>query len=181
MQDTICQVAGIIMILGALYLLLKEKIYLDPKTGSPTEVDVPFFGRFKVNSPALAIFVLGIIAVAYPLHFDHLNYVKVTGQVKSNTYPVIAYVTSGQGTVGATTGLEIEVPQLPVKNYSPYMVLIAGNAVGYAHVSLEKAKDGKYVIDAPVELIDTSHLQTTSPPAPKLTILDAPKPEGFAK
>lgn len=180
MQDLICQMAGIIMILGALVLLFKEKIYLNAETKEPMSVDVPFFGKLKVNSPALGIFILGILAVAYPLHFDHLNYVTATGKVKSNTYPVIAYVTSGEGTIGTATDLEISVPKLPVKDYKPNVVLIAGNAIGYAHVSLDDAKNGVVVIK-PIELLDTSHPQSTPSAAPKLTSLDEPKPEGFEK
>lgn len=173
MTDTICQAAGIIMIVGALFLLFKEKIYLDSQTSQPTSVEVPFFGKLRTNAPALVIFALGVVAVAYPLHFDHLNYLKVTGTVKSNAHPVVVYVVSSQSTVGNESDLEISLPQLPSKDYNPYVILVAGNTVDYRHIALSSAKNGVISI-GDINILDNN---TT----PVLKSIQASTPEGFAK
>jgi hypothetical protein len=171
MPDLVCQVAGIIMILGAIFLLFKEKIYLNAETKQPISVEVPFFGKLRVNSPAFGVFFLGVVAVAYPVHFDHTNYVKVIGKVKSNTHPVIVYVASSQSTVGNGANLEVALPQLSSKDYTPYIILVAGNALDYEPVPLSDAKNGVISIGS-VELIDSSK---------QLKSVDVPTPEGFLR
>lgn len=173
MTDIICQIAGIIMIGGALFLLFKEKIYLDSQTSQPTSVEIPFFGKLKTNAPALVIFALGVVAVAYPLHFDHLNYLKVTGTVESNIRPVVVYVVSSQSTVGNGSNLEVALPQLPSKDYTPYVILVAGNIVDYVPVELSAAKNGVISIGS-VRLLDTSN-------TPILQSVKVPTPEGFVQ
>ena len=45
--------------------LLSQKIYLDPTTNQPTEVEVPFFGKIKSNYPALVFVFLGAALALY--------------------------------------------------------------------------------------------------------------------
>jgi hypothetical protein len=65
MQDAI--IAGILCFLGlcaiaiAAVFAFKQKAYVDPTTGQITEIDVPFFGKLKTNTPAIGLCFLGAV------------------------------------------------------------------------------------------------------------------------
>jgi hypothetical protein len=57
-------IALLSIILGFI-ALLSQKIYLDPMTKQPTEVDIPFLGKLKSNYPALVFAFLGAALAFY--------------------------------------------------------------------------------------------------------------------
>jgi hypothetical protein len=65
----LCSLAGLIMVIGSLYLLWKGRITLDRETKSPTKFKLP--GGFEVESPvaALVMFVMGVFMLFIPIHY----------------------------------------------------------------------------------------------------------------
>jgi hypothetical protein len=55
-----------VVVLGFL-ALLSQKIYLDPRTNAPVEIDVPILGKMKANYPALIFVFLGCAMVVLGL------------------------------------------------------------------------------------------------------------------
>ena len=169
--DLTCQITGIVMIVGALFLIFKEKVYLDAATKEMMYVELPKLGRLKTNAPILAVIVLGLVAVLYPVHLDHTTYITVRGHVESNSHPVSVYAVAGQATSGNNDTLIISIPQLASKDYQPHIVFRVGSAFDDEIIDLKKVKDGVIELD-PVKLID---LNST----PALQPVDAAKPSEF--
>jgi hypothetical protein len=58
--------AGLGMVLGGIWLIYKQKIYIDSESKQVTEIETPL-GKFKTNAPALALFALGFVPLIYPV------------------------------------------------------------------------------------------------------------------
>jgi hypothetical protein len=63
-------IVAVLLIIGGLaviaigsYLAWHEKRYYDPQNRSITHVEIPLFGKFKTNIPALAFCIVGLIAL----------------------------------------------------------------------------------------------------------------------
>src|SRR5207248_1160733 len=52
---------AILSIILGFIALLSQKIYLDPATNQPAEVEVPLLGKIKTNYPALVFVFLGAV------------------------------------------------------------------------------------------------------------------------
>lgn len=59
---------GAILIILGFVALLTQRIYIDPQTNSPTEIEVPILGKMKSNYPALVFVFLGCVMVAMALY-----------------------------------------------------------------------------------------------------------------
>lgn len=59
--------AGLIMVGGGIWLIYKEKIYIDRESKTITEIETPI-GKFRTNVPALVLFVLGFVPLIYPIY-----------------------------------------------------------------------------------------------------------------
>lgn len=60
-------VGGFVMVVGGMWLILKEKIYIDRESKQQIAIKLPGGWSFQSNYPALALFVLGFIPLIYPL------------------------------------------------------------------------------------------------------------------
>jgi hypothetical protein len=97
-----CSFAGLVMIVGGIWLIYKEKIYIDKETNQVTELETPL-GKFKTNVPALVLFALGFIPLIYPIYkiSELLPQVKIDGEVHSSSFPVQIYaVVKSQSVLG---------------------------------------------------------------------------------
>lgn len=63
----IAQAAGAVLLGGVLALLWKGRIYLDSKTHQPTEFEFPVLGKFKTQSPVIALVLIAAVLVIYPI------------------------------------------------------------------------------------------------------------------
>lgn len=88
----LCSFAGLIMVAGGIFLIYKEKIYIDRETKEVTEVETPI-GKFKTNAPALVLFVLGFFPLVYPIYMANVasKMVSISGELSSTKYPVNVY------------------------------------------------------------------------------------------
>jgi hypothetical protein len=57
--------AVLLAVLG-LVALLKQKTYLDSKTGQPTQIEIPLIGKMKTNYPALIFVFLAVVVLVIP-------------------------------------------------------------------------------------------------------------------
>jgi hypothetical protein len=62
--------AGLVMVAGGIWLLYKQKIYIDSESKQVIEVELPI-GKFKTNLPVLVLFALGFVPLIYPLVLCH--------------------------------------------------------------------------------------------------------------
>jgi hypothetical protein len=88
----ISAIAGFVMVAGGMWLIYKEKIYIDRESKTITEVKTPL-GTFKTNIPALVLFVLGFVPLFYPIvkSAESTPEIPLEGNVTSGDNPVVVY------------------------------------------------------------------------------------------
>ncbi|HEX8650739.1 MAG TPA: hypothetical protein VF708_07850 [Pyrinomonadaceae bacterium] len=62
-------VAGIIMVIGSLFLLYKGRIYLDSEGKSVSQVELPLGIKFSTQFPVLVMFLFGAFLLIFPIHY----------------------------------------------------------------------------------------------------------------
>lgn len=82
----IAGVSVLLIILGFI-ALLTQKIYIDQKTQTHTEVDIPLFGRMRTNYPALVFVFLGcalsfLILQKFAVHKEKVDWL-ITGSMQN--------------------------------------------------------------------------------------------------
>jgi hypothetical protein len=138
-----CSVAGLVTIVGGIWLLAKQKIYLNAETGDVVSVDIPLLGKFKTNIPSLGLFVLGSILLLLPVKLIQsvptiTPTVVVRGSVRSNDHPVVIYAVIGSGVLQQDGSFAIAVPLDLGPNYEPKVLYTTRNT--------------RYIFDDPIEL-----------------------------
>lgn len=103
----LCSVAGLVMVMGSIFLLWKGRIYLDTQGKSVSRVELPLGIKFGTQFPVLVMFLFGVFLLIFPVYYAKNicpnlplhskrfpEMVKVTGKVKTpipiNVYAVIA-------------------------------------------------------------------------------------------
>ena len=168
-------IAGFIMVVGGIWLIWKEKIYIDRETKQVIEIELPAsLGKFKSNVPALALFIIGCIPLIYPMISSRRVVppeLQLRGEVTSDKdYPFEVYAAISAESVKNRRAFSLSVPPL-TGNRAEYKLLYvtADNRVWEEPVPV-KAQNG--IIS----------LQTKSIPQKQVTyepgkVVD--KPEGF--
>ena len=54
----LCSVAGLVMVVGGIWLIYKEKIFIDRETKQITEIEIPGGWKFRTNIPVGRIGVM---------------------------------------------------------------------------------------------------------------------------
>ncbi|MBC7911938.1 MAG: hypothetical protein H7Y30_15630 [Pyrinomonadaceae bacterium] len=98
----LCAIAGIVMVVGSLFLLWKGRIILDSK-GRVSTIELPFNIKFSTQFPVLVMFFIGAILVTFPVYYaknicpslplhakSFPEMVKVTGKINT-TLPLDVY------------------------------------------------------------------------------------------
>lgn len=109
--------AGLIMIIGGIWLIYTEKIYIDTESKQAIEIKTPL-GAFKNNYPALTLFALGFLPLIYPIHRlgdiqdgrVTVATVRLSGPVKTNAYPVAIYAAAEDYFVERDGSFSVDVP-----------------------------------------------------------------------
>jgi hypothetical protein len=166
-----CQIAGITMILGAFWLLFKQKIYLNAETKDIMFVELPLLGKLKTNAPSLAIFVLGLVAVGFPYYLSRTQYLSVHQHFASNEYPISVYAVCHENSIENDGELDLPVPILPDSDYKPAIVYRVGAITEAETLDMSKAKGGVLQLDGRTITLPAS----ATPLKPNIS----PKPEGF--
>src|SRR6476661_10924552 len=81
--------AGLVMVVGGIWLIYKQKIYIDSESKQVTEIELPI-GKFKTNLPALVLFALGFVPLIYPLYqcSGMFPLLSLKGYIGGDTFPV---------------------------------------------------------------------------------------------
>jgi hypothetical protein len=70
----LCSVAGLILVVGSLFLLWKGRIYLDHEGKSVSSIDLPGGIKFTTQFPVLVMFLFGLVLLVYPVHYKSKYY-----------------------------------------------------------------------------------------------------------
>lgn len=136
--------AGLIMVAGGIWLIYKEKIYIDRESKEVTEIETPL-GKFKTNVPALVLFALGFVPLIYPIikSAGFAQEVRIEGNVKASTFPVQVYAVVKSDSLLENRDFSLEVP-VAENNGGEYKILyIAGSLVLEERADLRKKQDGE--------------------------------------
>jgi hypothetical protein len=145
----LCAAAGVLMIAGGLWLLYKQKIYIDSASNQVTEIETPI-GKFKTNLPALVLFVLGFFPLIVPLWKAPDLMEEKTIKIISNidapdaARPIVVYVVTETDQRRSNGPFSISVPaKKSSKNDYKLIYAFADGTMADAPVPLENEKDGK--------------------------------------
>ena len=141
-----CSVAGFVMIVGGIWLIYKEKIYIDRESQQPVEINTPL-GGFKSNYPALALFALGFFPLVYPIYAlrDLVDYVKVDkvsirGPVEATTYPALVYAARSIDSLSKSGEFRVPVPFI---GEDDYRILLVVNGRVFGEERVDRGKPGE--------------------------------------
>lgn len=70
----LCSVAGLIMVVGSLFLLWRGRIYLDSKGEQVTQIELPMGIKFSTQFPVLVMFFFGVLLLIYPAYYYGKSY-----------------------------------------------------------------------------------------------------------
>ncbi|HMV85395.1 MAG TPA: hypothetical protein PLD20_22855 [Blastocatellia bacterium] len=140
----LCSISGLIMVAGGIWLIYKEKIYIDKESNQVTEVETPI-GTFKTNIPALVLFALGFVPLIYPI--AHLNTsaqeVRISGDVDSDRNQVAVYAIVEVDTLHNGGAFTMGVPFMNngIRHYR--LLYITQNALEEQTISVDEMQAGK--------------------------------------
>ena len=138
----ICQFGGLLMVIGGMVLLYKQKIDIN-KITKQLEISVPFFGKLRTNTPALALFVIGVVLLVLPIQQLKTEYLHVEQDVESNIHPVLVYAVVNTKSLPSGKGhLDLSIPILSTEDYSPELIYVAGEITDHEEVKLKTRKNG---------------------------------------
>ncbi|MEP6818441.1 MAG: hypothetical protein ABJA18_02835 [bacterium] len=124
-----CSLAGLIMVIGSLYLIWKGRITLDKESKTSTKFKLP--GGFEVESPvaALLMFLLGVFLLFIPIHYSPLmcpdlafhkkkplEMVELRGKVSTDTN-IEVYAIVDEQTANAEQTVSLSVPYVSDRRY----------------------------------------------------------------
>lgn len=142
--------AGLVMVVGGIWLLYKEKIYIDSESKQVTEIEIPMVGKFKTNLPALVLFGLGFVPLIYPMAKCSVVVPELVlkGSVKGDAFPVQVYAVVRTESVAEPRDFSLHVPAL-----ADYKLLYVGPGMPPydAQLELKAAREGELQY-RPVEL-----------------------------
>ncbi len=136
--------AGLIMVAGGIWLIYKEKIYIDQESKQVTEIETPI-GKFKTNVPALVLFALGFVPLIYPIvkSAGFAEEIRIQGNVKASTFPVQVYAVIKSDSLLQNRDFSLEVPVVEGSDGEYKILYIAGSMVLEDRADLRKTQDGK--------------------------------------
>ena len=133
--------AGLVMVVGGIWLLYKEKIYIDSESKQVTETETPI-GKFKTNLPALVLFALGFIPLSYPIYqcAGIRSQLSLKGRVEGDAFPVQVYAVVGTDSLNQPREFSLRVPEL--QDYK-ILYVVPGEPVVDYQPDVREAKEGE--------------------------------------
>lgn len=145
----ISSLAGFMMVVGGIWLIYKEKIYIDKKSNKVIEIQTPIFGKFKTNIPAIALFGMGFIPLIYPIvqltPYLKTDVVKISGNVRSSSHPVLIHAVIKSEPLQSDRNYSFEIPVLQGGSACK-LLYVVGDFVDEEYIDMAKAKNGEIVI-----------------------------------
>lgn len=162
----LCSLAGFIMVAGGIWLIYKQKIYIDRESKQVTEIETPM-GKFKTNVPALVLFALGFFPLVFPIYrIEKLGKeIPVTGNLKADVFPVMVYAVVRSDTLLGPGGYSLQVPGAGGGECK--ILYVAGSSVAEARADLTELKDGKVVLpEKEILAVVPAYKANALPPVP---------------
>ncbi|HWY67786.1 MAG TPA: hypothetical protein VNX88_03925 [Terriglobales bacterium] len=165
--------AGLVMVAGGIWLIYKQKIYVDKESQQPLEVGLPGGFTFKSNYPALALFALGFFPLIYPFaelskltEYPHVVTVKLTGVPNTNVYPALVYASVAPYAVTREgDSFSVPVPFIGTGDQE-YKVLLIANEHVLDSQTAKKSGKGEVEIKFRPTILEPSEYKTTDTPTP---------------
>lgn len=127
-------IAGAGMVVGSIWLIAKDKIFIDRETKQPIEIELKWLGRFKANAPALTLFVLACLLMIYPLQrvntlarYVDVDTVPVKGLVEADAHPVLVYAVRRGDMLNKNGQFRLPVSYLGERDLDDYRILLIVN------------------------------------------------------
>jgi hypothetical protein len=127
--------AGFVMVVGGIWLIYKEKIYIDRESQQPIEIQSPL-GTFKSNYPALTLFALGFFPLVYPIYsvnnltqYVRVETIPIKGPVDVSAYPAFVFAVREEATVRSRGEFRVQVPFRGGDLDDYNMILVVNNHV----------------------------------------------------
>lgn len=117
----VCAAAGFIMVVGNLYLIAKQRVYIDSQTRDVTDIELPFGIKMKTNTPIIVMFLFGAALLAFPVweatrHEEKKNRsIFLSGNIESSEPVKVTVIIADRSDVTGT--FNVEVP-LTSANYT---------------------------------------------------------------
>jgi hypothetical protein len=165
--------SGVAMVVGGMWLIYKQKIYIDRESNQPIEVTIPGGLTFKSNYPALALFALGFFPLIYPIHelsqlsdYPYVIRVKLKGAPTTNVYPALVYAASANASVAQNgDSFSVKVPFIG-KGDQEYKVLLIANDHVLDMQTVSRSGDGDITVNFRSTIMAPPEYQTTTTPTP---------------
>jgi len=141
--------AGFVMVVGGMWLLWREKIYLDQESKQPISVETPL-GKFTSNYPALALFALGFVPLIYPIvsinklsDYVRVETVRIHGLAQGTSDATFVYATRAADVPSRNGDFRLVVPFLENdQNDYKVLLIVNGRVLDQVHASrTENKKD----------------------------------------
>jgi hypothetical protein len=170
----IAQIAGLVMVVGGMWLIYKEKICIDKESKEPIEVSLPGNFSFKSNYPALALFALGFIPLIYPFHefsnlseYPHVVRVDLTGVPDVNVHPAVVYAAVSPPYAVTQDGdsFTVQVPFIG-SGHQEYKVLLVANEHVLDVETAKKTGKGAITVNFKKTVVEPSEYRITEAAVP---------------
>jgi hypothetical protein len=164
--------AGMIMVAGGIWLIYKEKIFIDRESKQPIEIQSPL-GSFKSNYPALTLFALGFFPLVYPIYsinnlreFVRVQTVHIKGPVHASSYPVLVYAARAQDAVASEGEFQFPVPYLDsYENDYKILLVVNGHVLDEAR-AVRTSKGGDIEIKFKPLVVESPAYEPNIAPVP---------------
>jgi len=122
--------AGLVMVVGGIWLLYKQKIYIDKESKQVMEIELPI-GKFKTNLPALGLFALGFVPLIYPMTqcSDMRSQLHLKGSVDGDAFPVQVYAVVRTDSLNQPGNFNLRVPLESVDRDYKVLYVVPGKPV----------------------------------------------------
>jgi hypothetical protein len=166
--------AGFVMVVGGMWLIYKEKIYIDRESNKPIEIKLPRNLSFSSNYPALALFVLGFVPLIYPLTqlkvlpgYVSVKRVKITGLAHSDAYPALVYAAEvPYPVVKDGDGFEVGVPIIRGDENYQVLLIVNGHVLDSETASAKATKAGEILVQFKSVIVDPPNYSGNIVPVP---------------
>jgi hypothetical protein len=178
----LCSAGGLLMIFGAIWLLSKEKLFLDAQTKEVLFVELPFLGKVRTNAPTVFLIVLGVTAIFYPVYVSketvaNTRYYQIEQKVISDAHPVTVYLVVHEQNLEQDGPIIFPMPALNDQSYAPELIYVTGMGTsGHRPIPLNEEHQGVIKLtDEAIQVPKGSQVRQT----PLLQQFIKPKPANF--
>lgn len=155
----LCSLAGLTMVIGGMWCIYKQKIFIDRETHEVINVHTPL-GVFRTNVPALVLFVLGFIPLTVPLEWlrnlplpPPVKELRVHGEISnSNVFPIQIFAAVKSESLNAARTFDLHLPISPGSNEDYTLLYVVGKVVIDEGLDINAARHGEIDV-RPLKLV----------------------------